>query len=131
MNRRQSLKTLSLSILSPAVIPIVASSLSDNQHKKENDYTAYLMAFFMENDQKLYYAYSRNAQDWTTLNNRKYVLDAKVDLRDPYIARVKDSFHLVHTHGWDHLNIYHWQSSDLIHWEGGAIQVVNEDKKRA
>jgi len=131
MNRRESLKALSLSIISPAVIPDIAVSLAGNATKKELTYTAYLMAFFMENDQKLYYAYSRNAQDWTALNNRKFVLDARVDLRDPYVARVKDTFHLVHTHGWDHTDIYHWQSKDLIHWEGGPIQVVNDDKKRA
>lgn len=29
---------------------------------------------------------------------------------------------------WD---IFHWQSNDLIHWEGGPIQVVGDDKKRA
>ena len=131
MNRRQSLKALSLSIVSPAIIPNIAVSLANNYSENNSAYTAYLMAFFMENDQKLYYAYSRNAQDWTALNNRKFILDAKVDLRDPYIARVKDTFHLVHTHGWDHPDIYHWQSKDLIYWEGGPIQVVNNDKKRA
>src|SRR3982750_430240 len=129
MNRRQSLKALSLSIVSSSVIPTIAASLADN-YQKDSAYTTYLMVYFMENDQKLYYAYSRNAQDWITLNNRKFVLDAKVDLRDPYIARVKDTFHLVHTHGWDYPDIYHWQSKDLIHWEGGAIQVVSADKKR-
>jgi len=130
MNRRQSLKALSLGIVSPAVIPSIAASLADHS-REDSAYTAYLMAFFMENDQKLYFAYSRNAQDWIALNNRKFVLDAKVDLRDPYIARVKDNFHLVHTHGWDHPDIYHWQSKDLINWEGGAIQVVSNDKQRA
>lgn len=131
MNRRESLKALSLSIVSPAIIPNIAVALAKNTTKKEPVCTAYLMAFFVENDQKLYYAYSRNAQDWTALNNRKFVLDAKVDLRDPYIARVKDTFHLVHTHGWDHPDIYHWQSNDFINWEGGPIQVVGDDKKRA
>jgi hypothetical protein len=129
MNRRQSLSILSSLVASPSLLQQV--SLTENNTINASAYTAYLMAFFMENDQKLYYAYSRNALDWTTFNNRKYVFDAQVNLRDPFIARVKDTFHLVHTKGWDFPVIYHWESKDLIHWEGGPIQVVTEDKKRA
>lgn len=132
MNRKQSLKILSLSMLSPSIITQASAvSFTKKQTNKTAVYTAYLMAYFMENEQKLYYAYSRNASDWTALNKRKYVLDAKVNLRDPYMARVMDVYHLVHTKGWDFTEIYHWQSKDLITWEGGPIQVVTEDKKRA
>lgn len=130
MNRRQNLSFLSSLLLSSSLLKNSFARDKKNQQKAPI-YTAYLMAHFMENDQKLYYAYSRNAQDWTSLNKRQFVLDAKLDLRDPFIARAKNTFHLVHTHGWDHPDIFHWQSDDLINWKGGAIQVVNDDKKRA
>lgn len=130
MNRRQSLSLFSSLFLSSSLLKHPLAIKKEIQQKSPV-YTAYLMAHFMENDQKLYYAYSRNAQDWTALNKRKFVLDAKVDLRDPFIARVKNTFHLVHTHGWDHPDIFHWQSDDLMDWKGGAIQVVSDDKKRA
>ena len=129
MNRRQSVSLLSSLLLSFSLKKSFAEDIKNQT--KALTYTAYLMAYFMENDQKLYYAYSRNAQDWTALNKRRFVLDAKVDLRDPFIARAKNKFHLVHTHGWDHNDIFHWQSDDLTNWHGGAIQVVSDDKKRA
>jgi hypothetical protein len=92
--------------------------------------TAYLMAYFGP-EQKLFYAYSRDARHWTALNGGRPVLDAGVDLRDPFLSRVGDTFHLVHTKGWDHPEIFHWESNDLVHWKGGPIHVVPPERKRA
>ncbi len=96
----------------------------------EGHYTAYLMAYFGP-EQKLFYAYSRDARHWTALNAGRPVLDTGGDLRDPFLNRVKGVFHLVHTKAWDNPEIYHWQSPDLIHWRGGPIRVVPPERKRA
>ncbi len=93
-------------------------------------YTAYLMAHFGP-EEKLYYAWSRDARSWTALNGGKPVFDPGVRLRDPYVRRVGDRFHLVHTKGWDHPTICHWESTDLIQWKGGEIDVVPPDRQRA
>jgi len=93
-------------------------------------YCAYLMAYFGP-EEKLFYAYSFDARNWKALNGRKPVFDAEVRLRDPFINRAKGKFHLVHTKGWDHPTIFHWESSDLINWEGGAIDVVDRSRTRA
>lgn len=92
--------------------------------------SAYLMAYFGP-EEKLFYAVSRDARNWTALNGGEPVFDAKVRLRDPFLNRVKDRFHLVHTKGWDHPVIFHWESGDLIHWAGSPVKVVDEVKKRA
>jgi hypothetical protein len=96
----------------------------------EQQYAAYLMAYFGP-EEKLFYAVSRDARNWTALNDGKPVLDAKVRLRDPFLNRAAGKFHLVHTKGWDHPVIFHWASADLIHWTGGPIKVVDDAKKRA
>jgi hypothetical protein len=96
----------------------------------EKDFTAYLMAYFGP-EEKLFYASSRDARNWTALNAARPVFDAGVRLRDPFVSRVKGTFHMVHTKGWDHPVIFHWESKDLIRWTGGPIQVVDESGKRA
>jgi len=93
-------------------------------------HTAYLMAYFGPQE-KLFYAWSRDARQWTALNGGRPVFDAGVRLRDPFVQRVNDKFHLVHTKGWDHPTIFHWESTDLINWQGGPIDVVPAERKRA
>ena len=93
-------------------------------------YSAYLMAYFGP-EEKLFYAVSDDARHWQALNGGKPVFDPNARLRDPYVSRVKDTFHMVHTKGWDHPTIYHWESPDLIHWTGGPIDVVEPNKVRA
>jgi len=93
-------------------------------------YSAYLMAYFGP-EEKLFYAVSDDARHWGALNAGKPVFDAKARLRDPFVHRVKDKFHMVHTKGWDHPTIFHWESTDLIHWTGGPIDVVESAKQRA
>ncbi len=93
-------------------------------------YTAYLMAYFGP-EEKLFYAWSSDARNWTEMNDGKPVFDSGVRLRDPFVQRVNDRFHMVHTKGWDHPTIFHWESADLIEWEGGPIDVVSPDRKRA
>ena len=99
-------------------------------HAADAKPTAYVMAYFGPQE-KLFYAWSRDARNWAALNNGKPVFDAKARLRDPFINRVNGKFHLVHTKGWDHPEIFHWESDDLIHWTGGSIHVVPPSGKRA
>ncbi|UCD51472.1 MAG: glycoside hydrolase family 43 protein [Phycisphaerales bacterium] len=93
-------------------------------------YSAYLMAYFGP-EEKLFYAVSDDARHWQALNGGQPVFDPNARLRDPYVSRVKDTFHMVHTKGWDHPTIFHWESPDLIHWTGGPIDVVEPNKVRA
>ncbi|TKG93468.1 hypothetical protein EYV94_17120 [Puteibacter caeruleilacunae] len=106
------------------------SAAGKNKKVKEKDCVAYLMSYFSP-EEKLYYAWSTDARNWNMLNNGKPVFDSKVRLRDPYVHRVNGKFHLVHTKGWDHPTIFHWESDDLINWEGGPIDVVPAEMKRA
>lgn len=85
--------------------------------------SVYLMAYFTSPAQHLFYAWSTDGLNWKEANGGKPVFSAYDDnlwLRDPYLNRVtrdgKDTFHLVHTWGWDNPAIFHWQSDDLIHW---------------
>jgi hypothetical protein len=96
----------------------------------QQEYTAYLMAYFNP-EEKLYYAYSYDAKNWETINNGLPVFESGVRLRDPFLNRTNKKYHLVHTKGWDHPTIYHWESVDLINWEGGPLHVVDSTKKRA
>ena len=89
---------------------------------------AYLMVYFGP-EQKLFYAYSYDARNWRTLGAGKPVWSPPF-VRDPFINRVNGKFHLVHTTGWSGTTIGHWQSDDLIHWTGGPIQVVDEEKQK-
>ena len=88
---------------------------------------AYLMAYLGPGE-KLYYATSLDARNWTALNGGKPIRSHFV--RDPFIKRVNGKFHLVHTTGWTGTTIAHWESNDLIDWEGGNIQVVDPAKER-
>ncbi len=76
-------------------------------HEKSS---AYLMAYFGPAE-KLLYAVSDDARHWHALNSGKPVFDPGARLRDPFVNRVNDTFHLVHTKGWDHPTIFHWQST--------------------
>ena len=115
-------------LLTVLALPALSRPISSS--KRVTPYTAYLMAYFGP-DQKLFYAYSRDARHWTALNGGKPVLDPGVALRDPFLNRVNGKFYLVHTMGWDHPVIYHWESADLIHWQGGPITVVPNEQLRA
>jgi hypothetical protein len=132
MDRRNSLKLVLSSAVSTLFFnkKILANHLTPSNKTTLNS-DAYLMAHFKETDQKLYYAYSRDARNWTALNGQKPVFDSGVNLRDPFIDRAKGAFHLVHTKGWDHPVIHHYQSADLINWDGGEIKVISDAKKRA
>ncbi len=113
-----------------ASIAIVFGWLASGSQANDEKCSAYLMAYFGPAE-KLFYAVSDDAKHWQALNDGKPVFDAGVRLRDPFVNRVKGTFHLVHTKGWDHPTIFHWESTDLIHWKGGPIDVVEPSKQRA
>lgn len=130
MSRRELIKTLSLGGVGLSLGPLLSSFVS-KQETINQQKPAYLMAYFLRTDQNLYYAISEDAKNWTALHQRTSVFKPGVDLRDPFIGRGPDGFHMVHTQGWDHPFIYHYFSKDLIHWEGGPIRVVKDEQKRA
>lgn len=85
--------------------------------------SVYLMSFFKPSDQHLFYAWSSDGLHWNDINDGRQVFNAydnSIALRDPYVSRVErngeSKFHLVHTWGWDHPAIFHWESEDLINW---------------
>ncbi len=108
----------------------VVEQANNKTAEQTSKYSAYLMAYFGP-EEKLFYAYSCDARNWVQLNAGKAVFDSKARLRDPYVQRANGKFHMVHTKGWDHPSIFHWESDDLIDWTGGEIQVVDPAKKRA
>ncbi len=114
-----------------AVLPAVALvCLASAAQAESEKHEAYLMAY-LGPAEKLFYAVSDDARNWKALNNGQPVFDAGVRLRDPFVHRVKGVFHLVHTKGWDHPTIFHWESTDLISWKGGPIDVVEPARQRA
>lgn len=107
---------------------VVASKTArGSEDDKAAPKTAYLMAYFVNKGQRLLWATSRDAKNWTSL-------DADMPhwkhqfVRDPYIRKVKGLYHMVHTTGMSGVTLAHWTSSDLINWTGGVIQVM--PKKR-
>ena len=109
---------------------VILTLMSIAAHAAEPTYSAYLMAYFGP-EEKLFYAVSDDARHWQALNGGKPVFAPEARLRDPYLHRVKGTFHLVHTKGWDHPTIFHWESTDFVHWAGGPIDVVEPAKVRA
>ena len=107
---------------------IIAANFAQNNSAMAEEYSAYLMAYFGP-EEKLHYAWSHDACNWTALNNGRPVWSPPF-VRDPFINRVNGKFHLVHTTGWTGTTIGHWESDDLIHWEGGEIQVVDASKQK-
>lgn len=96
--------------------------------------SVYLMAYFTSPAQHLFYAWSTDGLNWKEANGGKSVFSAYDDnlwLRDPYMNRVsrdgKDTYHLVHTWGWDNPAIFHWQSDDLIHWTAANGGTTTDD----
>ncbi|MHC5088685.1 MAG: family 43 glycosylhydrolase, partial [Planctomycetota bacterium] len=110
-----------------------------NPNPKPAEYSAYLMAYFTDyiddpSPDRAYglrYAYSKDARNWKAMNNGKPVFDAKAYLRDPFVKRVKGKFHMVHTKGMEYPTIFHWESTDLINWKGGEIDVVHPSGNKA
>lgn len=108
--------------------------------------SVYLMAYFTSPAQHLFYAWSTDGLNWKEANGGQPVFaayDDNICLRDPYMNRVsrggKETYHLVHTWGWDNPAIFHWQSDDLIHWsaanggtdtESGRIYVMDGKEGR-
>lgn len=113
------IRNLFLGLIFFTLLPV---SAADSSVKVETD-SVYLMSFFKPSDQHLFYAWSRDGLHWNDINDGRPVFNAydnSIALRDPYVCRVErngeSKFHLVHTWGWDHPAIFHWESEDLINW---------------
>lgn len=113
-----------------ALASATASAASPAAATEQLPDSVYLMAYFTSPAQHLFYAWSTDGLNWQQANGGQPVFtayDASIWMRDPYLNRVtrngKDTYHLVHTWGWDNPAIFHWQSDDLIHWtaaDGGS-----------
>lgn len=114
-------------IIAGLIIPSICSA--EEVKTKAEDYRAYLMAYFGP-EEKLYYAYSFDARNWTPLNNGEPLPWSPPFVRDPFLNRADGKFHLVHTTGWSGTTIGHLESSDLINWTGGKLEVVETSKER-
>lgn len=98
--------------------------------------SVYLMSYFKASDQHLFYAYSFDGKKWVDINESRPIFcayDENIWLRDPYMHRVTHNgvtkFHLIHTWGWDNPAIFHWESTDLIHWTAANGGTTTEDGK--
>lgn len=98
--------------------------------------SVYLMSYFKSPAQHLFYAYSTDGLNWVDINNSEPVFkafDESVAIRDPYLKRIthngKTKFHLIHTWGWSHPAIFHWESDDLIDWKATNGTANTEDAK--
>lgn len=128
------------------LLAVSATAFAENGGNTQLPDSIYLMAYFTSPAQHLFYAWSDDGLHWQEANGGEAVFDAydnSVWMRDPYLNRVtrdgKDTYHLVHTWGWDHPAIFHWQSDDLVHWtaangaadtESGKIYLMDgEDGK--
>lgn len=126
--------------------PAAASATTPAPSTDQLPDSLYLMAYFTSPAQHLFYAWSADGLNWQQANGGEPVFTAYDDsvwMRDPYLNRVtrqgKDTYHLVHTWGWDHPAIYHWQSDDLVNWtaadggtttESGRIYVTDGRDQR-
>lgn len=125
--------------LTALVLGLTLEPACANSNPEPTEYSAYLMAYFTDyiddpSPDRAYglrYAYSKDARNWKALNNGKPVFDAKAYLRDPFVNRVKGKFHMVHTKGMEYPTIFHWESTDLINWKGGEIDVVPPSGNKA
>ena len=104
---------------------------------EQKETTDYLFAYFIGNnpgEEEIYFATSRDGENWTELNSGKPVLESTMGttgLRDPFIIRSAegDKFYLIATDlrictDWDwgkaqtggSQAIMVWESEDLVHW---------------
>jgi len=113
------------------------SSCSDSE-TSENEYIAYLFAYFTGNGpggEQVHYAISTDGYDYRTLNGNKPVIDSKDistsgGVRDPHILRGEDgNFYMVLTDlyvpemGWENTAMVLLKSPDLINWSHTVIDI--------
>lgn len=100
----------------------------------DENYYAYLFAYFIGNapeQERIYYAVSRDGYKFSALNSGRPVLQSKSGtrcVRDPYIFRGHDgAYYMIATdmrseYGWDsNRNLISWRSEDLINWTDETI----------
>ncbi|MDE5942466.1 MAG: family 43 glycosylhydrolase, partial [Muribaculaceae bacterium] len=102
---------------------------------EEEDYSAYLFAYFPSNsDENLYYALGTDGYNFTPLNNGRCVMASdtvaiKKGIRDPHILRGVDgkTFYMVATdmrcaEGWSsNRGIVMYRSTDLVNWTHSTV----------
>lgn len=97
----------------------------------------YMFCYFKgSSSDGLHLAYSRDALEWTALNNDSSVLRPSVGvdklMRDPCIIKGADGkFHMVWTVSWKEKGIGYASSDDLVHWSGQKYIPVMEHEATA
>jgi len=93
-------------------------------------YAGYVMSYFLDSDQSLVLAYSRDGLHWTALNDNKPVVKATIgskNIRDPFLLRKQDGkFELIATQGWDNNSLYIFDSEDLINYNNERLVKVTD-----
>ncbi len=116
-----------------SILGIVASAAS------ENDYSAYLFAYFIGNgpgQEQIRFAVSEDGFNYKALNDNKPIVDSKDistsgGVRDPHILRTADgkNFYMVVTDlyvpkmGWNNYAMVLMKSTDLIHWKSSVVNI--------
>lgn len=94
----------------------------------------YLFCYFLQENQGMCYAISRDGLHWQPLNNSKPYLVPKIGtnnlMRDPSINIGRDGvYRVVWTTGWTGDNIGYDESKDLIHWGREQLLPVMKNVK--
>ena len=114
-----------------AVDPVkVENDKLESVDQGQGAFVAYLMPYFDGGDELLRYAYSYDARNWVALNDGKPLPWSPPFVRDPYMHRANGKFHFVYTTGWSGTTIGHMESTDLVTWTGGSLEVVDAEKVR-
>ncbi len=82
----------------------------------------YLFVYFRENGKSgAHFCFSRDGYRWEPLNKGAAVVKPEQPdelMRDPYLARGPDGFHMIWTWGWTTPRMGYAYSKDLVHWTG-------------
>lgn len=134
-----------------AILLIIGQTVSAKQLKANEDYVAYLFAYFNGNrveEEAVRYAISPDGYNFLSMNKDNPVIDSKEisstgGVRDPHILRCEDgkTFYMVVTDmtsskGWNSNRAFVMlKSTDLINWTSSVINIQQkytgqEDLKR-
>ncbi len=109
-----------------------------NSDEKEEEYSAYLFAYFVGNspaEEAIHYALSPDGYNYYALNNNEPIVSTDEisttgGVRDPHILRTEDgeNFYMVVTDllsskGWTNTAMILMKSNDLVNWESTVIEI--------
>ncbi|PRY98842.1 family 43 glycosylhydrolase [Marinilabilia salmonicolor] len=121
------------------IVPLTGITISLAGCSSQNNYEAYLFAYFTGNgpgEESIRFALSPDGYNYRALNDNMPVIDSKKisrsgGVRDPHLLRGEDGkhFYMVATDlyvpdmGWNNYALILMKSEDLIHWESSVINI--------